>query len=161
MVYKKPRQAVLIDPETGEQIHAPLQLNFGPKGPQLDDWMHTFGCGLRQVTQLKLNGEQLNMLIYLLSVSDFDNRTACDAKHCYENTGIQSKNHRRAINVLLENEILRTAEKLGNYQLYHVNPMLGWKGNAKAWHAQVKQDIHYQTLSSSWLDLRFQISKVA
>jgi len=131
-----PMPFTILD-EHGSVVEGQLAI-YKPRGPVLVDWIRMFEQGLIRVLQADLNGEDLKMLIFLLTQVDFQNRVVVDTGLCYMLTNIQPKNHSRPLRRLEVKSLIKRADKIANGTVWKLNPLLAWKGNARTYPEAVK-----------------------
>lgn len=92
-------------------------------------WFKMFQQALDWLSEQKLTGEQLNVLLKLFAKLDFDNYIRVSQKELAAELGMKDSHVSRAIRKLRELDIIFEAPRMGKYKLYRLNPYIGRKGN--------------------------------
>lgn len=115
------------DPITGKTIPS---REITPRKIKLtEDFQMLFGQGLFWLSKQNLTGEQLRVLIFLISVNEFSNEIYVDHKLMVAHLGLRTQHLSRSIKALVDARILGKTKKVGHLQWYRINPHLVWKGS--------------------------------
>ena len=136
---KKQRILTVVNPETGE-VEARIQLRdrYLRAG-----WFAFFQKSAVYLAQ-NLNGEQLRVLMYMLSKVDYGNYIRVTNKNIARNLKMSPGGVTRAIRGLLEKNVFAVEEYYGISRIYRMNPTFLHKGRdvyqTHAEYAQLKDE---------------------
>lgn len=129
---QKMRQIVSIDKYTKEQLEGVIVLCRSKKNPYSKGWIMNSQEALKLLAvDEDLTGESYKVLLYLLSILDFENWIQIPQKIIAEELGMQKQRISRSIKVLEQKEIILRGDKLGRSYAFRLNPYFGWKGKVK------------------------------
>ncbi len=119
-----------VDLETGEKTRVltnkPLYEKILTGG-----WFMAMQDGFEWLSKQNLTGEQLRVLLYVMSKMEFENFLLITQKEVAEKLGLKTPNVSRAFKLLVEKGILIEGARTGNVKSYKLDPNLGYKGKAK------------------------------
>ncbi|MFC4075261.1 helix-turn-helix domain-containing protein [Salinithrix halophila] len=118
-----------FDSETGEipaYIAFPLTKKY-LKG----DFFLAMQEGFIQISKMRLTGEQLKVLLFLMGKLDFENWIPVNQKEIAEELSLKRPNVSRALKRLEENGIIVKGEKNGRSWTYRLETSYGYKGKGK------------------------------
>ena len=87
--------------------------------------------GFGYLAQQDLTGEQLKILLHIMSKLDFDNYILLTQKEVSEALKLHKSHVSRAFKILVEKGIIHEGPKLGLTKSYRLDPNFGFKGRAK------------------------------
>ena len=123
-VSDKERILTIVDKTTGE-VDAHIKLperTFGKEG-----WFVMFQNALAWVSgQQDMTGEQLKVMLNLISSMEYDNRIIYDREKVAQAVGIRPNHVSRAVKALKSKDIIY--EDPNNKGIYKLNPYIGHKG---------------------------------
>ena len=129
---QKMRQIVSIDKHTKEQLEGVIVLCRSKKNPYSKGWIMNSQEALKLLAvDEDLTGESYKVLLYLLSILDFENWIQIPQKIIAEELGMQKQRISRSIKVLEQKEIILRGDKLGRSYAFRLNPYFGWKGKVE------------------------------
>ena len=103
--------------------------------------VRVFSDGLgRLAVDRKLTPTDKNVLLFLISIMEYENILNVTQKELAEKLGIDAAEVSRSIKRLIENAYLRIVDKSGRQNIYQLNPHIGFKSRAK----------NYNLLCSIW-----------
>lgn len=103
--------------------------------------VRVFSDGLgRLAVDRKLTPTDKNVLLFLISIMEYENILNVTQKELAEGLGIDAAEVSRSIKRLIENAYLRIVDKSGRQNIYQLNPHIGFKSRAK----------NYNLLCSIW-----------
>ena len=103
--------------------------------------VRVFSDGLgRLAVDRKLTPTDKNVLLFLISIMEYENILNVTQKELAEGLGIDAAEVSRSIKRLIENAYLRIVDKSGRQNIYQLNPHIGFKSRAK----------NYNLLCSMW-----------
>lgn len=118
----------LIDKGTGKKYHTLTPIN--PKYKK--DWLAMFQESLQLIAADKeINGYALRVFIALLSELDFQNYICITQSKIAKMIGVARQDVTKAINTLVNKQIIFKQEGIGTTKAYKLNPSIGWKGDVK------------------------------
>lgn len=79
----------------------------------------------------EIDGRDLDVLLYLTTVLDFENHVLVAQKEIAENLVMRIPHVSRSLKNLVIKGLIIEGEKLGRRKSYRLNPRVGWKGSAK------------------------------
>ena len=79
----------------------------------------------------ELNGTELKVFLYMLSVMEFENYLNIPQKEMAKDVGIHITNLKKAIKGLREKGYIEIVKK-GRENYYRINPEVAWKGSEKS-----------------------------
>jgi len=124
---KKKRLLTVINTETGE-IEARVNLRTNHYGKS---WAAAFPKNFDYLAT-NLNGEQLRVLMFLMSKLDFGNYIRVTNKTIAKSIGMMGQNVTRAIRGLIDKNIIAVDEVFGVSRIYRLNPAYMYKGKGSA-----------------------------
>ena len=83
-----------------------------------------------EIAKYGLGGEQLNILMYLIGKTDFENYVKVTLQEIENEIHIKKQNSSRAIKTLAEKKIIKKMKK-GNSNFYLFNPEIVYRGQSK------------------------------
>lgn len=125
-----------INTETGEILEGrfgfiPTKKVNGFK----DGWVAMSQNAMQVILQMKCTGEidgrDLDVLLYLTTVLDFENSILVSQKSISEALNMKIPNVSRSMKNLTEKNLIIEGPKNGRSKSYSLNPTVGWKGTAK------------------------------
>ena len=119
----KTKYLAIQDDESGE-FDALIRLDKNRKG----GWFKVFQDSLNWLSEQALTGEQLRVLLKLMSRLDYDNYIRVSQKELAAELGMKDTHISRAIRKLRELDVIVEAPRMGKYKLYRLNPRMGYKG---------------------------------
>ena len=123
----KEKILTIVDKETGE-VEARIKLEDRVFGKQR--WLAMFQKSLAWISEQKdMTGEQLKVMLNLLSKMEYDNRIVYKRGEVAKEVGIQPQHVSRALRVLKEKNIIY--EDPNDDNVYKLNPYIGHKGTKK------------------------------
>jgi DNA-binding transcriptional ArsR family regulator len=78
-----------------------------------------------------LGSEALNVLFYMISTMDYENKVPNHAARIAEALGVSRQSVSKSIGKLKNLGYITCHQKIGNTQLFEVSPNLAWKGRIK------------------------------
>ena len=123
----KTKYLAIQDDESGE-FDALIRLDKNRKG----GWFKVFQDSLNWLSEQALTGEQLRVLLKLMSRLDYDNYIRVSQKELAAELGMKDTHISRAIRKLRELDVIVEAPRMGKYKLYRLNPHIGQKGKDKS-----------------------------
>ena len=94
--------------------------------------VRVFSDGLgRLAVDRKLTPTDKNVLLFLISIMEYENILNVTQKELAEGLGIDAAEVSRSIKRLIENAYLRIVDKSGRQNIYQLNPHIGFKSRAK------------------------------
>ncbi len=126
----------LTDKTTGKKYHTLTPIN--PKYKK--DWLAMFQESLQLIAADKeVNGYALRVFIALLSELDFQNYICIPQSKIAKIIGIARQDVTRAINTLINKQIIFKEQGIGNTKAYKLNPNIGWKGDVADFHKESRK----------------------
>ena len=128
----------LIDKETGEELGDQVAI-VRPRSKSSFERHFTMNQDTLITLAKELNGEQLKVLLALLTNLDYENFIQVAQVSVAENLGMQKTHVNRAIKKLVELEVIIEGPKISRSKSYRLNPNFGWKGTAKNHQRELKK----------------------
>lgn len=122
------KKIVIVNKDTGEVIENAAIVK--PKYSNLDFFMKLYLSGAVEISKMRLRGETMRVLFYLLGNCSYGNIINIPQKEIAEALEIKRPSVSAAIKELLDNNILLPGEKNGRCNTYRLNHALGSKGTA-------------------------------
>jgi hypothetical protein len=97
--------------------------------------------GFEHITRFKLNGESLNVLLFLISRMDYENYIRVSQKEVAEALGMKKQNVSRAVQILRKFSIIDP----GEHNSQRLSLDIGWKGKV----ANMRKEQTRQELDST------------
>ena len=94
----------------------------------------------RLAVDKRLTPTDKNVLLFLISIMEYENLLNVTQKELSEGLGIVQPEISKSIKRLIENDYLRIVDKNGRQNIYQLNPHIGFKSRAK----------NYNLLCSIW-----------
>ena len=103
--------------------------------------VRVFSEGLSRLAMDKdLNGTDIRVLLFILSIMEYENLLNTTQKALSEGLGIVQQEVSKSIKKLIEGGYLKIVDKNGRQNIYQLNPHLAFKSRAK----------NYRLLCSIW-----------
>jgi hypothetical protein len=103
--------------------------------------VRVFSEGLSRLAMNKdLNGTDIRVLLFILSIMEYENLLNTTQKALSEGLGIVQQEVSKSIKKLIEGGYLKIVDKNGRQNIYQLNPHLAFKSRAK----------NYRLLCSIW-----------
>ena len=133
MAYKFTEKKVIsVDKKTGKEIDGVIVICNLKRNPYAGGWVMNSQEALRILaTDKDLKGETYRVLLYLLSILDFENWIQIQQKEIANELQMHKQHINRAIKLLENKEIILRGEKSGRSYSFRLNPHFGWKGKVK------------------------------
>lgn len=112
-----------IDKRTGEVIEIDALINH-PKKLRISGFFMVMQEELQYLAKMKLRGEALNVLLFLMGRMDYENSITLAQKEICNDLDMKSPNVSRAIKVLKKFGIIDRH----SLSTFHLNSAYGWKG---------------------------------
>lgn len=122
--------------ETGEVIEGRIawipskKINGFSEG-----WIAMSQHAMQEILKMKTAGEiagrDLDVLLMLTTVLDFENEVVVNQADIADQLKMQRSHVSRSISALVSQNILIEGRKVGRSKTYKLNPWVGWKGSAK------------------------------
>jgi len=119
-----------INPETGEVERQYAVVPIFKKKLK-EGFFMAIQEGFLHLAQLDLTGEQLRVLLYIMSKLDFENYICLTQKSVSEALNLHKSNVSKAFKVLVEKGIIHEGPKVGRIKTYRFDPSFGYKGRYK------------------------------
>jgi len=119
-----------FDLTTGEVIEGYIAV-LQPKTKNGFERHFTMNQDALDILADNLRGSEFRVLMKLLKRLDYENLIQVPQNEIAEELKMEKQNIHRAINKLIEIEILLKGPKIGKTCSYQLNPSFGWKGKAK------------------------------
>jgi len=122
---KKDRILTVVDRATGE-VEAQIKLPDRKLGT---GWFAMFQDPIGWIAEQRLSGEQLSVLLHLLSKMEYDNYIRVPQKYIAEKLNMTQSHVSRALKTLKDMEIIVEEEREGINKTYRFNPNVAHKGS--------------------------------
>lgn len=116
-----------VDLSTGEVVGSFVAV-IRPKQKSSFERHFTMNQDALMILAKNLKGEELRVLMVLLSELDYENYIQVPQMDIVEKLGMQRSNVSRSIKVLLDIGVILLGPKIGRSFSYRLNPQFGWKG---------------------------------
>jgi hypothetical protein len=137
--------AKLFDEE--KETDAQLSIKM-PGRVKLFNWIRLFERGLLKLANLKLSGGEASLVFFILANTDANNEWWCDCPLLWATCGIRVDNQSKYIRKLEAKGVLEKAYKIGQKQVYFLNPVLCWKTSAEQYPKSA--ELRYYDGKLSW-----------
>lgn len=94
-------------------------------------WFAMSQVAIQDLREYGLTGRDYEVLFALLSFLDFENLIQVSQASLAKEIGMQKQHVNRAINKLIDTNVLIEGPKIGRSKTFKLNPNFGWKGTAK------------------------------
>lgn len=125
-----------INTETGEILEG--RFGFIPAknvNGFKDGWVAMSQNAMQVILQMKcageIDGRDLDILLYLTTILDFENSILVSQKSIAEALQMRIPHVSRSMKNLVERGLILEGPKNGRSKSYSLNPQVGWKGTAK------------------------------
>ena len=122
---KKDRILTVVDRATGE-VEAQIKLQDRKLGT---GWFAMFQNPIGWIAEQRLSGEQLSVLLYLLSKMEYDNYLRVPQKTIAEKLNMTQSHVSRAMKLLKDMNIIVEEKREGTNKTYRFNPNIAHKGS--------------------------------
>lgn len=131
----KHQQIVQVDALTGEILEgATLALHYPKRtnGFQNGGWMAVAHNPSLEIAKAKLGEEALRVLFYAIAKLDYENLLVINQQDAAKTMNMQRQNFARALQKLVDIEVIEKGPKVSGRNTYRMNPSFGWKGSARS-----------------------------
>jgi len=131
-----------VDLDTGEMIEEGFIAYIAPKRQNgFGRWIAMGQDMMEVVAKSSLTGNDLKVLMLLLSRLDYENLLVINQSELAESIGIARQHFGRSMTKLTNEGILLKGPKIGVSRSFRLNPTYGWKGTASNHKKAVKSHL--------------------
>lgn len=100
-----------------------------------EDWIAMSQNAMKTILGMKtageISGRDLDVLLMLTTVLDFENDVVIQQTDIAESLSMRRPHVSRSLSNLVQREILLEGRRVGRNKAYKLNPWIGWKGSAR------------------------------
>lgn len=125
-----------FDTDTGEIVEGRLAwIPAKKKNGFGEGWIAMSQRAMQEILKMKtaggLSGRDLDVLLMLTTILDFENEVLVNQADLAEQLQMRRPHISRSLSILVERDLLIEGAKVGRSKSYRLNPWVGWKGSAK------------------------------